>query len=249
MLDYLIQNQLKKRFALKDEKVQVKAILFDLDGTIFDITERDAFARYQALNDLGYDVSLDDVKKHYHCGAGTMGVVKELGIKFSEKEEKEYIEASFAHFTDRENALRFTKIQTDAYNALSTLSEKFKLILVTSRNILSSTEEELGWFNIREFFTLIVTREVAARYYGIKDIPLLPFREQRTKLFKCAIGLTNIDPKEMLCVGDAVSEIEPAKNLGIRAIGVLTGFSSKEDMENASISTVKDLAELVKTLS
>jgi len=227
----------------------VKAILLDLDGTIFDITERDAFARYQALNDLGYDVTLDDVKKHYRHGIGTMGIVKELGIKFTEKQEKEYIEASFAHFTNRENALNLTKAHAGAYDALSTLSKKYKLVLVTSRNSLSSTEEELGWFNIKAFFTLIVTREVAARHYGVKDIPLLPFQEQRTKLYKCAIELIQIDPKEMVCVADAVGEIEPAKKLGIRAIGVLTGFSSKEDMESASISTIKDLAELVKTLN
>jgi len=227
----------------------VKAILLDLDGTIFDITERDAFARYLALNDLGYNVSLGDVKKHYRYGIGTMGIVKKLGIRFTEKEEKEYIEASFAHFTNRENAVNLTKIHAGAYNALSTLSKKYKLVLVTSRNNLSSTEEELEWFNIRAFFTLIVTREVAARFYGVKDIRLLPFQEQRTKLYKCAIELTKINPKEMLCVGDAVGEIEPAKKLGIRTIGVLTGFSSKEDMENASIPTIKDFAELVKTLN
>lgn len=224
-------------------------ILLDLDGTIFDITERDAYARYKALKGLGYHVSLDDVKKHYRYGIGSMGIVKELGINFTEKEEKEYIEASFAHFTKRKNALALTKIHAGAYNALSTLSKKHKLVLVTSRNTLSSTEEELGWFNIKEFFTLIITREVAARYYRVKDIPLLPFQEQRTKLYKCAIRLTKIDPKEMLCVGDAVGEIEPAKKLGIRTVGVLTGFSSKEDMENASIPAIKNIAELVKTLN
>jgi phosphoglycolate phosphatase-like HAD superfamily hydrolase len=233
---------------VKDERVQVKVILFDLDGTIFDISERDAFARYQALNDLGYDVSLDDVRKHYRYGIGSMGIVKELGIKLTEEEEKEYVEASFAHFTNRENALNFTKIHADAYNVLSTLYKKYKLVLVTSRNILTSTEEELEWFNIKTFFTLIVTREVAAKYYGVRDIPLLPFQEQRTKLYKCAIGLTKIDPDEILCVGDAISEIEPAKKLGIKTVGVLTGYSSKKDMENASIPTVKDLTELTKIL-
>jgi phosphoglycolate phosphatase-like HAD superfamily hydrolase len=233
---------------VKGERLQVKAILFDLDGTIFDISERDAFARYRALNDLGYDVSLDDVRKHYRQGIGSMGIVKKLGIEFTEEEEREYVEASFAHFTNRENALNFTKIHADAYNVLSALHEKYKLVLVTSRNILKSTEEELEWFNIKAFFTLIVTREVAANYYGVKDIPLLPFQEQRTKLYKCAIGLTKIDPEEMLCVADAVSEIEPAKKLGIKTVGVLTGFSSKKDMENASIPTVKHLAELAKIL-
>jgi phosphoglycolate phosphatase-like HAD superfamily hydrolase len=238
-----------KRFDLKDDKVQIKAILLDLDGTIFDITERDAFSRYQALKDLGYDVSIDDVRKHYRYGIGMMGIVKELGIELTETEEKKYVEASFAHFTDKENALNLTKIHVGAYKALSILSKKYKLVLVTSRNTLSSTEDELRWFNIKEFFTLIVTREVAAEFYGIKEIPLLPFQEQRTKLYKCAVELTKIDPDEILCVGDSVGEVEPAKKLGIRAMGVLTGFSSQEDMENASISTVKNIAELAKTLN
>jgi phosphoglycolate phosphatase len=234
---------------VRGEKMEVKAILFDLDGTIFDIAERDAFARYKALNQLGHRVSLDEVKRHYHCGIGRMGIAKELGIEFTEKEEKEYVKASFAHFAKRENALRLTKIYNKAYDVLSTLSKKYKLAIVTSRNTLSSTEEELEWFNIRKFFTLIVTREVAATYYEVKGIPLLPFQEQRKKLCKCAIGLMKTDPGDILCIGDSVGELEPAKKLGIKTIGVLTGFSSKEDMENASISTIQDLTQLVKILN
>jgi len=233
---------------MKDEKMQVKAILLDLDGTIFDITERDAFARYQALNKLGYNVSLDAVRKHYRYGIGRMGVVKELGMKFMEKETEEYIETRFAYFMKR-GALNLTKIHNGAYDALSTLSEKYKLVLVTSRSDLSSTEEELEWFNIRKFFALIVTREVAAKYHRVKDIPLLPFQDQRKKLYECAIGLTKIDPEDMLCIGDSVGELEPAKKLGIKTMGVLTGFSSKEDMESASISTIQDLTQLVKILN
>ncbi len=233
--------------AMKDEKIQVKAVLLDLDGTIFDITERDAFARYQALNKLGYDISLDEVKEHYRYGIERMGIIEKLGIELAEKETEKYIETSFAYFTKRE-ASNMTKIHDGAYDVLSTLSTKHKLVLVTSRNTLSSTEKELKRFNIRKFFTLIVTREVAARYHGVKDIPLLPFQEQRTKLYECAIGLTRTDPKEMLCVGDSVGELEPAKKLGIKTIGVLTGFSSKEEMESASISTIQDLNQLMKIL-
>lgn len=236
-------------WVLGDEFVLwVKAVLFDLDGTIFDITERDAFARFQALNDLGYNVSLDDVRKRYRYGIGSMGILKELGIRLSEKQEKDYIEKSFAHFTNRENALKLTKIHNGAFDVLSTLSKKYKLGLVTSRDNLSSTEEELNWFKIRQFFTLVVTREVAARHYGLSQIPLLPFEKQRTKLYRCAIALLGINPNEMLCVGDAVGEIDPARKLGIKVIGVLTGFSSKEDMQKASIQTIDHINQLVKIL-
>lgn len=228
--------------------MRVKAILFDLDGTIFNITERDAFARYEALRHLGYNVSLDEIRRNYRYGIGRMGIVEKLGITLTEEEEKAYLEARFASFMKRENALNFTKIHKGAHNVLSSLSKKCKLILVTSRGSLSSTEEELEWFKIRRFFSLIVTREAAARYYGVEDIPLFPFQEQRKKLYECVIGLTKIDPHDMLCIGDSIGELEPAKSLRIKTVGVLTGFSSKEDMEKASVMTIPDLTNLVELL-
>ena len=111
------------------------------------------------------------------------------------------------------------------------------------------TEDELKRFQIRRFFDLIITREVAARYHGVKDLPMLPFREQRTKLYECVIGLTKIDPEDMTCIGDSLGELEPAKKLQIMTIGVLTGMSSKEDMENASIFTIQDITQLAEILS
>lgn len=229
--------------------MKTKTILLDLDGTIFDITERDAFSRYEALIQLGYNVSYDEVRQHYRYGIGRMGIVRELGIQLTQKKESEYLLARFTSFTKKENALNLTKIHDGAYNVLSYLSKKHKLILVTSRDSLSSTEEELEWFKIREFFDLIITREVAAKHQGVPHIPLIPFHEQRTKLYRCVIRLTNIDPEDMIFIGDSLGELEPAKQLKIRAIGVLTGFSSKEDMKNASIPTIQDLKQLPKILS
>jgi phosphoglycolate phosphatase len=228
---------------MKNE-MKVEAILFDLDGTIFDITERDAFARYKALNELGHSISLSEVKQHYRFGIGRLGPIKELGIKFTEEEEEEYVRASFAHFTERE-ALSLTRIHNGAYDVLSTLSKRFRLVIVTSRDSLSSTNDELENFDIRRFFSLIVTREVAARYHRVKEIPLLPFREQRKKLYECAIGLMKIGPKHISCIGDSVEELQPARELGIKTIGVLTGFSNKKDMEKASIPAISDLNQLL----
>lgn len=229
--------------------MRVKAILFDLDGTIFDITDRDAFSRYQALRQLGYNVSLDDVKQHYRYGIGRMGIVRELGIELTERATEEYLKARFASFINRENALNLTKILKGAQEVLSFLSKKYTLVLVTSRGKLSPTEEELKRFKIRRFFDLIVTREVAAKHYGFKEIPLFPFQEQRTKLYECVIALTKIDPENMLFTGDSLGELEPAKNLHIKTIGVLTGFDSKENMENASIPTIQDITQLPRILS
>jgi len=55
-------------------------MIIDLDGTILDISERDAFARYEALNHLGYEVSLAEIKQHYRYGVGLMGILRSLNI-------------------------------------------------------------------------------------------------------------------------------------------------------------------------
>jgi phosphoglycolate phosphatase-like HAD superfamily hydrolase len=61
--------------------------------------------------------------------------------------------------------------------------------------------------------------------------------------------MTKLDPKAMFFVGDSLGELEPAKKLQIEAIGVLTGFSSKEEMEKAGISTIRDITQLPRILS
>ena len=227
--------------------MRFKAILFDLDGTIFDILERDAFARYQALKELGYSVSLEEMNRHYHYGLGRMGILEILGIALTEEEARKYVELSFVHFMKRE-ASSLTKLHDGAYDVLSVLFKNYELVIVTSRDILSSTEEELERFDVRKFFKLVITREVAARYHEVNEMPLLPFDEQRRRLYECTLGLTKLEPEDMLCVGDSVEELEPARGLGIETIGVLTGFSSKEDFEKATIPTIQNLRQLVKAV-
>ena len=122
-----------------------EAIIIDLDGTIFDISERDAFACYEALNSLGYSISLERIRRHYSYGIGLMGTLEQLRISLTEKEVEDYLNARFASFTKRENAFNFTEIHKGVDDTLAYLSQKHKLILVTSRGKLSSVVEELEW--------------------------------------------------------------------------------------------------------
>ncbi|MFQ6086764.1 MAG: HAD family hydrolase [Candidatus Bathyarchaeia archaeon] len=231
---------------MKDKKMKAKAILFDLDGTIFDITERDAFACYEALCQLGYSVSVDEVRQHYRYGIGLMGTVRALGITLTEKETKDYLKARFTSFTNVKNALNLTKIHKGAYNVLSSLSKKYKLILVTSRGTLASRRGTGTVQNKKILCFDCYQRGCRKVSWSRRDTPV---SFSRTKLYECVIGLTQIDPEDMVCVGDSLGELEPAKKLQIATIGVLTGISSKEDMENASIFTIQDITQLVGILS
>lgn len=61
-----------------------------------------------------------------------------------------------------------------------------------------------------------------------------------------ALGLTKIEPDDMLFVGDSVGELEPAKKLRIRSIGVLTGISSREERKTPRFSRFKTSLSLSK---
>ena len=106
---------------------------------------------------------------------------------------------------------------------------------------VAEVEEELEWFKIKSYFTMIVTREVAAKYHRIKYIPLLPFQEQRRKLYECVVGLTKFDPRNILCIGDSVEELAPARKMQMTTIGVLTGFSNKKELEKVTDFLIDDI--------
>ena len=86
-------------------------------------------------------------------------------------------------------------------------------------------------------------------YHRVEDIPLVPFQDQRMKLYQCVIGLTKIDPKDLVCIGDSVGELEPAKRMRMTTIGVLTGISSRQDLEEVSDSVVHDITQVSQVIS
>jgi beta-phosphoglucomutase-like phosphatase (HAD superfamily) len=102
-----------------------KAIIFDLDGTILDISERDTFACYESLKTLGYNVPLDEVKRHYRYGMGLTGILRELEINLTEKETEDFLNTRFISFTNIKNAGDFTRIHRGARDVLALLSQKY----------------------------------------------------------------------------------------------------------------------------
>ena len=76
---------------------------------------------------------------------------------------------------------------------------------------LTMTLSNIGLLGIKGFFDQIVTREVAAKHFGLPSLPFLPFHEQRKKLYECALSMAACHPSEGLVVGDMASELKPAK--------------------------------------
>jgi len=133
-------------------------------------------------------------------------------------------------------------------DTLKRLSTAYRLLCVTSRETCEEVQFELRFLGLDEMFNGIVTRQVAANHLGLKSLPFRPFRQQRTKLYECALDMVGFRPSEVLVVGDMVSELEPAKEMGIKTVGILSNKEREEDLGEASDYLISDMTELISFL-
>ncbi|MCS7368670.1 MAG: HAD family hydrolase [archaeon GBS-70-058] len=119
-----------------------------------------------------------------------------------------------------------TSLIEGAYEALSFVkSIGFKCGLITL-NSRRSTEIVLDKFNLKNFFDAIVTRN------DVKN-----FKPHVEHLVK-AISLMELNPTEVIVVGDSIIDIIPALALNAFPVAVKTGVRSEDELRSAGAKIV-----------
>jgi HAD superfamily hydrolase (TIGR01509 family) len=118
-----------------------------------------------------------------------------------------------------------------ALEAIEALDRRgFRLALVTSS---SGPLPFLDRWGIRRFFSTIVSRDHVRR---IKPDP---------EAMVLALTHLNLEPSEVVNVGDTPLDVRAAHGAGVRTIGVLTGAGSEEQLRAAGAAPIlRSLAEL-----
>lgn len=168
-----------------------------------------------------------------------MDVLKTLGLPLEKDVLRQYI-----HFFMEAHSL--SKLQPGVKKALKKFQKRLELLLVTSRWYRTRVEQELEELGVRKFFHQVVTRQQAANYFGLTELPLHPFHHQRKILYEYALRLTGLFPKQVVVVGDSARELAPARMLGMTAVGVLTGASSAQELKKVTPNVIASLEELDK---
>lgn len=92
-------------------------------------------------------------------------------------------------------------------------------------------------FDLNPYFEVVVTAD------DVQDIRPSP------EIVNTAISLLNVQPKEIVCVGDTVNDILAAKNAGTYVISVLTGAQSENVLKNElPDSIINDITALPSLL-
>jgi phosphoglycolate phosphatase-like HAD superfamily hydrolase len=218
----------------------MKALFFDLDGTLTDIRQREIEAIYDTANHFGLSVSRTRVKQLCRQTPSYVDVFRKLGLELAESEP--HWASAFIKRYDLSVPRKGVK------STLSALCREYTLVCVTSRETLAEVVQELRFFNIHRLFKHVVTREVVAKHFGLASLPFLPFSEQRRKIYECALEIVNCDPENAVVIGDMASELKPAKELGMTTIGLVTYRARKNEMRETSDFLISRMTQLRNVL-
>lgn len=207
-------------------------ILFDLDGTLTDpyvgITESVKYA----LNFFGKPIPDDEALKQY-IGPPLIWSFKELaGITGDDtvKAVKKYRER-YETIGWKENALL-----DGAEELLADLKKKGKILGLATSKPEKTSIQILEYFGIDRYFD----------FMGGASMDLT----RNTKVQVVNYTLKNLgvaDLSKAVLVGDRHHDIDGAKEAGIASIGVLVGYGSRSELENACADYIcETLADVEK---
>lgn len=179
----------------------IKAVLFDLDGTIIDTNELIEISFKHAFKvHLNEDRTSEEVTKFF--GQPLKDSFMPYGEELAEKMIKTYRDFNEAIHDERCKEFEGVK------ETLEFLKEKgIKTAIVTSkRRILA--ERGMNLFDLRKYFDVIVTPEDTTEHKP-KPGPVLK-----------ACELLSVDPKNAMMVGDSHFDLMSGKNAGAKTCGV-----------------------------
>ena len=211
-------------------------ILFDLDGTVTDSQLGIKNSVAYALNYFGINVdNMEDLNKY-------------LGPPLRQS----FI--NFAGLSEENSHIGMTKyreyygpkgiFENELYSGIVDLFEKLKInnkkiVLATSKPWIYA-EIILEHFNIKKYFDFVAGSELN----GV--------RTNKADVIKYAIDKFNIDIDNAVMIGDREHDILGAKYNGVKTIGVLYGFGSKEELENAGVDYIaentKDIYDIINNM-
>lgn len=208
----------------------IKAIAFDLDGTLIDSVPDLAAATNATLVELGLvEVSQGQVRSW--VGNGTQVLMERalnyaLGREVSEDELSQAMVPFLIHY--ELHLEKHSSLYPNVVETLAALVEAgFKLALVTNKPN-KFTVPLLNAFGLSKFFSLVLGGDSLAK---MKPDPM-PLEHVLTTW--------QVAPQELLMIGDSKNDILAAQGAKVASIGLTYGYNYGEDIGLSEPNAVCD---------
>ena len=120
---------------------------------------------------------------------------------------------------------------------LISLKENGKNLMVATAKVEQFAETVLEHFGIAKYFTCIAGSDMANTITHKSEII-------KATLKRCALT----DPEHTVMVGDRMHDILGAKDAGIDSIGILYGYGTREELENAGADLIAESVQDLKRI-
>lgn len=197
----------------------IKAVIFDLDGTLLNTIDDLANACNYSLTIQGFPTHETEKYKTF-VGSGVYKLMER--ILPIDKRNKDIMDKTLGYFEEyyEQHMVDMTKPYENILETLQKLKTREVKLAVVSNKAHQFTLEVVNKFFGNTFEIVYGKREG----YPIKPNPL----SVEEVLFKL-----EITKEECLYVGDSDIDIETAKNAGVKSVGVIWGFRGKGELEKA----------------
>ena len=206
------------------DKDKVKAVLFDLDGTLMDTDDQAVERLTHRLQRLRWPHPRRAARRLIMAsetpGNILITLLDILGL-----------DAPLMTFTNRLRRWRGLRTQADfrivadAQEMLTTINGRYRLAVVTTRG-QAETKAFLDQHDLHGIFEILVTRESTWR---LKPHPA-PIRH--------AAQLLGVPVKSCVMVGDTTVDVRSARRAGAWAVAVLCGFGEQKELERAGAHVI-----------
>lgn len=199
---------------------KIKAIAFDLDGTLIDSVPDLTVATQEALTELGFKSCSEAQVRTWVGNGAEMLMRRAMSHALGTDVEQTTLDAAMPIFMHhyQENLEKHSALYSDVHQVLQTLFDAgFKLAVVTNKPY-RFTMPLLNAFGINDFFSLVLGGDTLAK---MKPDPL-PLQH--------LLHEWQLEKTELLMVGDSKNDILAAKAAGIASIGLTYGYNYGEDI-------------------
>ena len=215
----------------------IKACIFDLDGTVMDTLSSIAYFVNTTLSKLGFG-EIEEEKFKYLVGNGRSNLLhRSLEIWGADNEEM-FQKACEIYDSAYESNFMYKTCAFDGIKEqVIKLKEKGIKVAILSNKPDNVTrfiaEETFG----KDFFDIVQGQ--------IEGIPMKPTPESFYHIAK-RLGA---EPEDCIMIGDTNVDIKTGHNAGAHTMGVLWGFRTREELEDAGaeviVSTPNDIYDAI----
>ena len=214
----------------------IKAVIFDLDGTLLNTLEDLANASNFALRSCGYNEN--PIKDYIRfVGSGRYILMKRI-LPEEDKNNEEAIEKVLKLFDEYygEHMHDTTKPYDGIYELIKEL--KIKNIKLA---VVSNKPDEFAGETVNRYFGNDFEIKYGQRpNHAVKPDP---------KTVNEVMEYLNVTKEECIYVGDSDVDMKTAQNAGVKSIGVAWGFRGEEELKSAGadyiIRTPQELVNLL----